>query len=76
VKELKSFDVVLTTYAVLESSYRKQHSGFKRKGQMVKETSPLHALKWARIIVSIALPSLQVQIWKRDGSEPNQISTW
>lgn len=53
VKELESCDVVLTTYAVLESSYRKQHLGFKRKGQMVKEASPLHALKWARIIVSI-----------------------
>ena len=53
VKELKSFDVVLTTYAVLESSYRKQHLGFKRKGQRVKEASPLHAIKWARIIVSI-----------------------
>jgi len=75
VKELKAFDVVLTTYAVLESSYRKQHLGFKRKGQMVKEVSPLHALQWARIIVSIELPSLQVQICKR-GAERNQISTW
>ena len=65
VEELKSFDVVLTTYAVLESSYRKQHSGFKRKGQMVKEASPLHALKWARIIVSIELLGLQVQMCKR-----------
>lgn len=58
VKELKTFDVVLTTYAVLESSYRKQHSGFTRKGQVVKETSPLHAFKWARVIVSIELPGL------------------
>jgi DNA repair protein RAD16 len=65
IKELKSFDVVLTTYAVLESSYRKQHAGFKRKGQMVKEASPLHAFKWARIIVSFEPPGLQVQICSR-----------
>jgi len=75
VKELKSFDVVLTTYAVLESSYRKQHSGFKRKGQMVKEASPLHAFKWARTIVSIEQPGLQAQICKQD-AELNQISIW
>ena len=64
VKELRAFDIVLTTYAVLESSYRKQHSGFKRKGQVVKEASPLHAFKWARIIVSVIRPGLQVQLRK------------
>jgi len=69
VEELKTFDIVLTTYAVLESSYRKQHSGFKRKGQMVKEASPLHALKWARIIVSIELPGFQVQFCKRGAEQ-------
>ena len=42
---------VLTSYAVLESCFRKEHSGFKRKGVIVKERSPLHAIKWNRIIV-------------------------
>lgn len=42
---------VLTTYAVLESCFRKQQSGFKRKGLIVKESSPLHQIKWNRIIV-------------------------
>jgi hypothetical protein len=42
---------VLTTYAVLESCFRKQQSGFKRKGLIVKEPSPLHQIKWNRIIV-------------------------
>ncbi|TFK43094.1 SNF2 family N-terminal domain-containing protein [Crucibulum laeve] len=54
VAELKKYDVVLTTYAVLESCFRKQQSGFKRKGQIIKEKSPLHQLKWNRIILDEA----------------------
>ncbi|EIW82150.1 hypothetical protein CONPUDRAFT_122767 [Coniophora puteana RWD-64-598 SS2] len=53
-KELKKYDVVLTTYAVLESVFRKQQSGFKRKGMIVKERSPLHSMKWNRIILDEA----------------------
>ncbi|KAI0082886.1 hypothetical protein K474DRAFT_1655071 [Panus rudis PR-1116 ss-1] len=54
VKELKKFNVVLTTYAVLESCFRKQQSGFKRKGAIVKEKSVLHQIKWNRIILDEA----------------------
>jgi DNA repair protein RAD16 len=50
-KELKKHDVVLTTYAVLESCFRKQQTGFKRKGTIIKEKSPLHAVEWGRIVV-------------------------
>ncbi|KAF8760144.1 SNF2 family N-terminal domain [Rhizoctonia solani] len=46
IKELAKYDIVLTSYSVLESSFRKQISGFKRKGEIVKEKSPLHALNW------------------------------
>ncbi|KAH7344048.1 SNF2 family N-terminal domain-containing protein [Rhizoctonia solani] len=53
-KELGKYDVVLTTYAVMESSFRKQVSGFKRKGEIVKEKSPLHGVKWCRIILDEA----------------------
>ncbi|CAE6460934.1 unnamed protein product, partial [Rhizoctonia solani] len=53
-KELAKYDVVLTTYAVMESSFRKQVSGFKRKGQLVKEKSPLHGVKWRRVILDEA----------------------
>ncbi|KAJ3553956.1 hypothetical protein NM688_g3351 [Phlebia brevispora] len=53
-KALKKFDVVLTTYAVLESCFRKQQSGFKRKGVIVKEKSVLHAIHWNRIILDEA----------------------
>lgn len=52
VKALMDCDVVLTTYAVLESTFRRQHSGFKKAGVIVKEKSPLHEIKWARIVVS------------------------
>ena len=50
-KELKNYDVVLTTYAVLESCFRKQQTGIKRKGTIVKERSPIHAVEWERIVV-------------------------
>jgi DNA repair protein RAD16 len=36
----------------MESCFRKQQSGFKRKGMIVKESSPLHSIKWNRVIVS------------------------
>lgn len=54
VKKLKQFDVVLTSYAVLESSYRKQESGFKRKGELLKEKSPIHGIQWHRVILDEA----------------------
>ncbi|KAI0637648.1 SNF2 family N-terminal domain-containing protein [Trametes polyzona] len=54
IEELKKYDVVLTSYAVLESCFRKQHSGFKRKGKIVKEKSALHAIKWNRVILDEA----------------------
>ena len=50
--EIAKYDVVLSTYSVLESCFRKQQHGFKRKGQIVKEESPLHKIRWNRAIVS------------------------
>ena len=52
VKEIAKYDVVLSTYSVMESCFRKQQYGFKRKGQIIKETSPLHKIQWNRAIVS------------------------
>ncbi|KAI0034397.1 SNF2 family N-terminal domain-containing protein [Vararia minispora EC-137] len=54
VKALKKYDVVLTTYAVLESCFRKQLSGFKRHGLIIKEKSPIHGLEWNRVILDEA----------------------
>ncbi|KAI6151656.1 SNF2 family N-terminal domain-containing protein [Pisolithus tinctorius] len=53
-EELKKYDVVLTTYAIAESCFRKQHSGFKRKGLIIKEKSPLHQINWNRVILDEA----------------------
>ncbi|KAJ8086065.1 DNA repair protein rad16 [Marasmius tenuissimus] len=54
IRELKKYDVVLTTYSVLESAFRKQEAGFKRKNQIVKEKSPVHQIKWERVILDEA----------------------
>ncbi|KII96015.1 hypothetical protein PLICRDRAFT_96348 [Plicaturopsis crispa FD-325 SS-3] len=54
VRELRKYDVVLTTYAVVESCFRKQQSGFSRKGKIIKEKSPLHGICWNRIVLDEA----------------------
>jgi len=53
-EELEKFDVLLTTYAVMESVYRKQQYGFKRKNGTVKEKSALHAIPFYRVILDEA----------------------
>jgi DNA repair protein RAD16 len=53
-KALKDYDIVLTSYAVLESSFRRENSGFKRKGELHKEPSLLHKIKWHRVILDEA----------------------
>lgn len=52
--ELYKYDVILTSYSVLESVYRKENYGFKRKNGLVKEKSPLHALKFYRVVLDEA----------------------
>lgn len=51
---LDDADVILTTYNVLESVYRKQQHGFKRVGGLVKEKSILHAINFHRVILDEA----------------------
>ncbi|KAK2462283.1 hypothetical protein APHAL10511_005589 [Amanita phalloides] len=53
-EELMKYHVVLTTYSVLESCFRKQESGFKRKGVIVKEKSPVHQVNWHRVVLDEA----------------------
>ncbi|KAI0243738.1 DNA repair protein rad16 [Massospora cicadina] len=49
--ELMSYDVVLTTYNIIESGFRKQNYGFQRKHEKVKEDSLLHKARWFRIVL-------------------------
>jgi DNA repair protein RAD16 len=49
--DLLENNIILTSYAVVESCFRKQQSGFQRKGNKVYEKSLLHQIEWDRIIL-------------------------
>ncbi|BFZ58946.1 DNA repair protein rad16 [Savitreella phatthalungensis] len=53
-KKIREYDIVLTTYNLLESVYRKQQSGFRRKDGLVKEKSLLHSINFHRIVLDEA----------------------
>jgi DNA repair protein RAD16 len=54
VKDLKKYDVIMMSYNSLESIYRKQERGFKRKDGIYKEKSIIHAINFHRIILDEA----------------------
>lgn len=54
IKELKKYDVIMMSYNSLESMYRKQEKGFKRKGGLHKEQSVIHSMQFHRIILDEA----------------------
>ncbi|KAM4066474.1 type III restriction enzyme, res subunit [Hirsutella rhossiliensis] len=54
VKELKKYDVLMMSYNSLESMYRKQERGFKRKNGIHKEKSVIHSIHFHRIILDEA----------------------
>ena len=53
-KELKKYNVILMSYNSLESMYRKQEKGFKRKNGIHKEESVIHQIKFHRVILDEA----------------------
>jgi DNA repair protein RAD16 len=53
-RELEEYDVILTTYAILEYAYRKEKHGIKSKGDLIKQKSLLHSLDWDRLILDEA----------------------
>ncbi|KAM0452195.1 hypothetical protein ACHAPV_008779 [Trichoderma viride] len=53
-KELKKFDVIMMSYNSLESMYRKQEKGFKRKDGIHKEKSVIHSITFHRAILDEA----------------------
>ncbi|KAK8067009.1 RING-11 protein [Apiospora hydei] len=52
--QLKKYDVLLMSYNSLESIYRKQEKGFKRKDGLYKEKSAIHAIQFHRVILDEA----------------------
>lgn len=53
-KEIRKFDVIMMSYNSLESIYRKQEKGFKRKDGIYKEESVIHAINFHRVILDEA----------------------
>jgi len=54
VKDIKKYDVVIMSYNSLESMYRKQEKGFKRKAGLFKEKSIIHQTDFHRVILDEA----------------------
>ncbi|KAK2608737.1 DNA repair protein rad16 [Conoideocrella luteorostrata] len=54
IKELKAYDVIMMSYNSLESMYRKQEKGFKRKNGIHKEKSVIHSIHFHRVILDEA----------------------
>jgi DNA repair protein RAD16 len=54
VKELRSYDVIMVSYNSLESLHRKETKGWSRGEDIIKEASPLHAIKFHRLILDEA----------------------
>lgn len=54
VKEVKKYHVIIMSYNSLESMYRKQEKGFKRKEGLYKEQSIIHSTKFHRVILDEA----------------------
>jgi DNA repair protein RAD16 len=54
VKDLKKFDVIMVSYNSLESLHRKETKGWARGENIIKETSPLHAINYHRLILDEA----------------------
>jgi DNA repair protein RAD16 len=53
-KDLRKYDVLIMSYNTLESIYRKQEKGFRRKAGLFKEKSPIHSIKFHRVILDEA----------------------
>lgn len=53
-KDLMKYNVILMSYNSLESMYRKQEKGFKRKNGMHKEDSVIHQIHFHRVILDEA----------------------
>jgi len=54
VKDLRKFDVIMVSYNSLESLHRKETKGWTRGDEIIKEASPLHAIKYHRLILDEA----------------------
>ncbi len=54
VDEVLQHDLVITSYSIVESEYRMENVGYKRKGERVKKPSLLHGINWFRVVLDEA----------------------
>jgi DNA repair protein RAD16 len=54
IKELRTYDVIMVSYNSLESLHRKETKGWSRGEDIIKESSPLHAITYHRLILDEA----------------------
>jgi len=54
VKDVKQYHVIIMSYNSLESMYRKQEKGFKRKEGLFKEKSVIHQTEFHRVVLDEA----------------------
>ena len=66
-KELRQFNVIIMSYNSLESMYRKQEKGFKRKEGLHTEKSLIHQIQFHRVILDEA-HSIKVGVFTAAGS--------
>ncbi|KAJ2776216.1 DNA repair protein rad16 [Coemansia interrupta] len=52
--KLDQYDVVLTTYAVMETGFRRERTGYRLRGELYHEKSALHAVNWFRVVLDEA----------------------
>lgn len=53
-KDLKKFDVIIVSYNSLESLHRKETKGWSRGENIIREASPIHGIKFHRLILDEA----------------------
>jgi len=67
--DLMKFNVILMSYNSLESMYRKQEKGFKRKNGIHKEASVIHQIQFHRVIldeahnIKVSYPCSQIKLY-------------
>lgn len=54
ISQIQKYDVVLTTYSVVESVYRRQTTGYRKDKQVQYEKSPLHQATFHRVVLDEA----------------------
>ena len=53
-KDIRKYNIIMVSYAGLESMYRKENKGWNRQDGIVKEDSILHSIKYHRLILDEA----------------------